>query len=576
MGVVHKLKKEVIDYILDQKQSNPKLGCRKLAEMTSEKFEIKVSKSSINTILKQANLSNSVGRPAKVKVEKKKKFEIPAEKKIQISQDLTKIPIPTETEGVTTPQENDPTKSEAVQTMSDSGQTEEMDAIKNNVQSESGLDEEFLRSVETIRSRKQGLEEHPISNAGLTFMLAGVCECLSSNFYTELFRDLSLDINSQETIQALDFQILTRLEKNGPSDSGRNDLALLLPLQNEGVIGKITDSSQSGSFWARAELEIDQLKNMAQSFQIDFSDGRSLKLDTKLFQIGQKNDNFSTKLPLYKAISVLDSCIVSNSNTLCLLNSEGRSLGSPEIAALVESFEIPEQLFINEVHILDGESRSLSSLPFVVPKRREFIIGVHPSQPELKELVKSGKWAQRIPYYCHDDDTIYQYAKMSTDILNEHVHDLSQPLTVFAIWAHESPEPLVALVTNAETADTDILDAFMRKYVNQAPVSSNEDPSASQPIAATTIMNVDGMFEQLLSHVQAYVEGQYLSKYVSLTISDTFDRAATYRLDESHVYVTISAGSAADSKASLIHAVKEINSRDIRDRQGRRLNFDLI
>ncbi|MBI3618083.1 MAG: helix-turn-helix domain-containing protein, partial [Candidatus Omnitrophica bacterium] len=63
MGVVYKFRKEVIDFVLQQKRTDDDLGCRQLAVLTSEKFKIQVSKSSVNAIIKNANLSNSVGRP---------------------------------------------------------------------------------------------------------------------------------------------------------------------------------------------------------------------------------------------------------------------------------------------------------------------------------------------------------------------------------------------------------------------------------------------------------------------------------------------------------------------------------
>lgn len=52
MGVIHKLKPEIVDYIIKQKESNPKLGCRKIAPLVRKKFGIDVSKSSINSVLK--------------------------------------------------------------------------------------------------------------------------------------------------------------------------------------------------------------------------------------------------------------------------------------------------------------------------------------------------------------------------------------------------------------------------------------------------------------------------------------------------------------------------------------------
>jgi len=74
VGVVHKLKPEIVNFILDNKQANPYLSCRSLTVLLLEKFQVEVSKSSINAIFKQNNLSMPVGRRQKPK---KKKFNMP-------------------------------------------------------------------------------------------------------------------------------------------------------------------------------------------------------------------------------------------------------------------------------------------------------------------------------------------------------------------------------------------------------------------------------------------------------------------------------------------------------------------
>ena len=52
MGVIYKLKPEVKDFILEQKKLNPAVGCRSLTSLVESKFHIKLSKSSINAIIK--------------------------------------------------------------------------------------------------------------------------------------------------------------------------------------------------------------------------------------------------------------------------------------------------------------------------------------------------------------------------------------------------------------------------------------------------------------------------------------------------------------------------------------------
>ncbi|MCX5693756.1 MAG: hypothetical protein NT014_01280 [Candidatus Omnitrophica bacterium] len=74
MGVTHKLKPEVLSFIIENKQNNPTLSCRHLTSLVLEQLHIKVSKSSINAVFKEKNLSMPIGRRPKPK---KRKFNMP-------------------------------------------------------------------------------------------------------------------------------------------------------------------------------------------------------------------------------------------------------------------------------------------------------------------------------------------------------------------------------------------------------------------------------------------------------------------------------------------------------------------
>ncbi|MDD5130716.1 MAG: hypothetical protein PHS66_06710 [Candidatus Omnitrophica bacterium] len=74
MGVIHKLKPEVLSFIIENKQNNPALSCRHLTSLVLEQLHIKVSKSSVNAVFKEKNLSMPIGRRPKLK---KRKFNMP-------------------------------------------------------------------------------------------------------------------------------------------------------------------------------------------------------------------------------------------------------------------------------------------------------------------------------------------------------------------------------------------------------------------------------------------------------------------------------------------------------------------
>lgn len=82
----YKLTKEIEQFIINRKKTNPTLSCRGLIPLIREHFQVSLSKSLINKVIKQNNLSNPAGRrgiiesvivrkPAVVQgVKKKKEF----------------------------------------------------------------------------------------------------------------------------------------------------------------------------------------------------------------------------------------------------------------------------------------------------------------------------------------------------------------------------------------------------------------------------------------------------------------------------------------------------------------------
>lgn len=57
-----KLNEEIKQFVIQQKKANPKLSCRGLISLIKERFQINLSKSLINNVIKQNNLSSPVGR----------------------------------------------------------------------------------------------------------------------------------------------------------------------------------------------------------------------------------------------------------------------------------------------------------------------------------------------------------------------------------------------------------------------------------------------------------------------------------------------------------------------------------
>ncbi len=62
MAKYYKLNEEIKQFIIQQKKTNPSVSCRSLVSLIKERFQVNLSKSLINTMFKQNNLSSPVGR----------------------------------------------------------------------------------------------------------------------------------------------------------------------------------------------------------------------------------------------------------------------------------------------------------------------------------------------------------------------------------------------------------------------------------------------------------------------------------------------------------------------------------
>jgi len=94
MGVIYKLRPEIINSILEEKKANPALSCRGITALVEKKFQVKVSKSSINSIIKKQGLSLPVGRRQK-KRKRRPTIEIKPQEEVKLLEaPVIPTPIP--------------------------------------------------------------------------------------------------------------------------------------------------------------------------------------------------------------------------------------------------------------------------------------------------------------------------------------------------------------------------------------------------------------------------------------------------------------------------------------------------
>ena len=62
MNNKYKLNQEIVQFIVNQKKTSPSISCRSFVVLIEQKFSIKLSKSLINNVIKENNLSSPIGR----------------------------------------------------------------------------------------------------------------------------------------------------------------------------------------------------------------------------------------------------------------------------------------------------------------------------------------------------------------------------------------------------------------------------------------------------------------------------------------------------------------------------------
>lgn len=168
MGVVYKITPAIKNFIIEQKQANPRLGCRKLVDMIKEKFSTAISKSSVNNVIKEAKLSSPVGRRSK-KTSKEDQFKIPTAKKQQL---LTETKRYIDDSLLSSPKKNKALNKNDTETKQDPGDSlaEKNVVVPSKNESANISNDENNVNSDTLDSKLQGKEtENVQSESSLTW-----------------------------------------------------------------------------------------------------------------------------------------------------------------------------------------------------------------------------------------------------------------------------------------------------------------------------------------------------------------------------------------------------------------------
>ena len=495
MGVVYKFRKEVIDFVLQQKRTGHDLGCRQLATLTSEKFKMQVSKSSINAIIKNANLSNSVGRPLSADPAPKK-FQIPLQKKQQLFDEIRKARL----DNVNPEQKPLPVKA-----LARPGK-----ALVIEPQRQGFSQAAFLRHVESERARRAQNKGVMREGMGCVFLKAAQWQLSRSSVLGGLLRKhIPEPLPAQFDAFCDTLPCLNLLGASAPGQTSvPTDNIGCLPNHalwhlngfdqplSDPEISRWSNIVEAISPSVKFSLEYEKEKRQAfmgiERFELHLGNGTRITTDARLTGLGGENFGAGSSACAEQAMAMLSHCVISNNRPAIFLSSAGRFPSANRLPAgggkerfpqeawdMMAAFEGAEGEQLKRAVVFDSAGEQVAEFSSFPRKKRFFMLGVWPWQEEFLLLSKHTKTVE--PFYDEVTDNIFYVAAgpagkafnvagIPGEAGNADPRSLLKvggPLRSITILRSPEETPIMIILTNcADEAPTDIFRGFLRRWPN--------------------------------------------------------------------------------------------------------------
>lgn len=587
MGVTHKLKEEVISFIIDQKRGNPKLGCREIAEIASDKFLIKISKSSVNSIIKNLNLSNSVGRPNKILDDKNKKFQIPSEKKQQISKELHKIPLP----------------------ITKNSKNEEISELSNKKSLISELDKSQKMIVETEKILKNpinlsatkkmanlelnGKTPHTTNInfkfAGLIFLKLVFWESMGEEFLGDLLQSYNsgLDKNlfDKKCNVSFIYAILDIYQKNNDIDCVLNFMDNIENINIDlDFIQKEIPKEDKLRLLTRVDLELQQLLNQSKMVTLKLKNNKIINLNANITHLVYSEDFVNIRLPLRLLLENLSDFIISNNRPLLLLNPIKEGVLSTSLFDLISSFEGVDGYKIEEIGVMGENDNLLAEFTTIPQIHRKYAFGMLATTPDCGYMTKSAQWAakEKIERASSNDPIWYTITK--TDFLNKKIDGLIGEVNVISIWEEEKAEPKIVIITNVEISHKELIIRYLEKFYFFESYDYKRNMSSQfEDFMIYNHMKVNNLKEVFLL-INKFISSYIFENYFQIgdvacdansLLSDIYKTSGVLSLFDSYVNIKLDINESDFHYKMVKNAINIVNQRNIKDYLGRYIEISI-
>ena len=515
MGVVYKLTQEVIDFILQKKKLEPSISVRKLADMASQQFQTNISKSSVSTLLKDASLNSSVGRPSKMKEEKTgpsgKIFKIPEKRKQQLRENVVKAenpaPVPKNVisekdkskaiedlklalEAFEKPQKSLP-QNETPALLPDL--FKEFPSVKNeNKMPEAAVPIEPKEEILSESAEAETAEEELIINVQAKIDLLKNQRRQRTRTYAGagiiFFKAMEWMISKEPLLPKLIVQHYDTRKNNQHIQSwdalvslhslGIRSAEQIKQLENHSIwlfhhkedpylleaAALLDHLEPTRNFLMDYDFAKSQMGMQVSAVQIVMQDGKMLACDPHLdlLKEGQKR---GALLPFYQAMRHVSECLVSNQRDMIFNNMLSTSTAlSGNYRDLIALCDNMEKIQIKSINILDDKNQNISEITAVPHKRRNFIFGLGPQNQEFKDWEHLAAAQNKTPFYCEALNSTGYFVQI--EYVDAELKRTKGGFRVIYFWAEGQEKPLAAILTNHGQIDAEtLLNRFLSRYL---------------------------------------------------------------------------------------------------------------
>ena len=445
MGVVYKIKPHILEFIVQSKKSDPALSCRRFVELVHKEFQVKLSKSSVNSILYGHGLSSPIGRRGPTKRVARKKYEIPLEKKeaIFFSKPAASSALPATPKidtGINVQSEISPPQSAPIR-----------------------LD------IKKIPASPLGI---PCDALGSFFLKAAQWDLTGGSVLGPIFQkyisgaDVNILHKAAETFlyaPIFGFSDLDNIDgQNAKNFWMVNEIASPL---NSRDLGALLDQIPSWQDVAmNLSIQFSPLTTELSYYKLFLEDKTELFVDTQMTSVWSVAPT-SLTTPMNKAINTVTHQIIGNvqSAVFCTMPKE-----SAHFSDLLSAFNNSPGKRIREIGLYDPNHVEMSRYPAINDKKRIFIGGLGPWFPAFQELLNLGTkvdWQEItvMPLFPN----LY-YKELSYIIKYQNVTTMSFSCRVFFVQ-NQTQTIETVIITNA-TADeltaAQAIQAYFRRWPN--------------------------------------------------------------------------------------------------------------